>query len=82
MTNGPEEPTTPLSDDDITSTESGSAPQQGLGGDADGTDGSDADGTDGTDGDSTDSSDGDSSDADGTDADGTDGTDGPEGIAP
>jgi hypothetical protein len=71
MTDGPVEPTESLSDDDITSSTTGSAPQPAT--DADGTDGGDADGTDadGTDGDSTDGTDGDA-----TDADGTDGTDG------
>jgi hypothetical protein len=71
MTDGPSDPLNPpsetLSDEDITSGETGSAPQPAT--DADGTDGGDADGTDadGTDGDSTDSTDGDSTDADGTD---------------
>ena len=57
----------PLSDDDMNTTETGSAPQQDLGGgggDADGTDGTDGDGSDGGDADGT----------DGGDADGTDGS--------
>ncbi|MGI9155136.1 MAG: hypothetical protein ACR2FG_00630 [Marmoricola sp.] len=61
MTTTPEEP---LSDADMDTATTGSAPQPG--GDADGTDGGTGD-ADGTDGDSTDSTDGDAGDADGTD---------------
>ena len=64
MTTTPDEP---LGDDQMSTEQgdlTGSAPQEGMGGDADGTDG-----------DSTDATDGDSQDADGTDADGTDGSD-------
>ena len=71
MTSGTDEPTggQPLSDDDITSSDTGSAPQQAMG-DADGTDGTDSD-SDSQDADGTDGG-----DADGSDADGTDGSDG------
>ena len=59
-------PDQPLSDDDMTTSGSGSTPPVG---DADGTDSLGAD-TDGTDGDATDTTDGDASDSDGTDSDG------------
>jgi hypothetical protein len=73
MTTTPQEPGDGLSDDDITTSGSGTDPAPG---DADGTDGDatdtvDGDGTDGGDADGTD---GDSTDTtDGGDADGTDG---------
>jgi hypothetical protein len=60
-------PDQPLSDDDMTTSGSGSTPPVG---DADGTDSL---GTDTTDGDASDSDGTDTTDSDGTDSDGTDG---------
>lgn len=64
MTETPQTPQEPLSDDDLT-TEPTASSGPGVG-DADGTD-SDGTDSDGTDGDAADATDGDASDSDGTD---------------